>query len=107
MGAVAATVGDAAQLLDVQVDQLAGVLALVAYDHPAGPVGVGKAAQVVAAQHSLDRGARHGQVVAKPMGTLAAAPGGQQPRHLGGRERMGRRWGREDRSASPAHPWAR
>jgi integrase len=38
VGAVAATVGDAAQLLDVDVDQLAGVLALVAHHHPAGLV---------------------------------------------------------------------
>jgi hypothetical protein len=39
MDLVAAAVGDAAQLLDIDVDQLPGMLALVADDHPAGPVG--------------------------------------------------------------------
>src|SRR4030095_802883 len=46
--AVAAAVRDAAQLLDVEVDQLAGPLALVADHGAAGPVGVGQAAQAVA-----------------------------------------------------------
>ena len=89
MGAVAAAVGDAPEFLDVDVDQLAGVLTLVAHDHPAGPVGVAKAVHAVAAQHPIDRRAGHPQVVAEPMGALAAAPaGGQHPTDLGGREGM-------------------
>ena len=54
MGAVAATVGDPAQLLDIQVDQLAGPFALVAHDRAAGPVGVDQPVQAVAAQHPID-----------------------------------------------------
>jgi hypothetical protein len=49
MDPVAAAVGDAAQLLDVQMDQLARVLALVADHHPAGPVSVGQPTHPVAA----------------------------------------------------------
>jgi hypothetical protein len=51
VGAVAAPIGDPAQLLDIQVDQLAWPLALVAPDDAAGPVGAGKPVPAVAAQH--------------------------------------------------------
>jgi hypothetical protein len=50
MDPVAATVRDAPELLDIQVDQLARVLALVADHDPAGPVGVGESTHAVAAQ---------------------------------------------------------
>jgi hypothetical protein len=43
----------------------------------------------MAAQHPIDGRAGHAEVVAKPMGTLAAPPGGQHLTHLGGRERVG------------------
>jgi hypothetical protein len=43
MDAVAATVGDAALLLDVQVDQLPGPLALVAHHLPGRAVQVSQA----------------------------------------------------------------
>src|SRR4029450_2703070 len=74
--AVAAAVRDAAQLLDVEVDQLARPLALVADHGAAGPVGVGQAAQAVAAQDAVDGRASHAQGIPEPMGALAAAPGG-------------------------------
>jgi hypothetical protein len=45
---------DAAELLDVQVGQLAGTLAAIAHGHAGGPVGIGQPAQAVAAQHSID-----------------------------------------------------
>ena len=102
---VPTAVGDATEFLDLEVDQLAGVLALVTHDHPAGPVGVGQPAHAVAGQHPIDGRAGHGEVVAEPMGALAAAPpGGQHPPDLAGRQGMGQRWGRELRSASPAWP---
>jgi hypothetical protein len=91
MELVAATVGDAAQLLDVQVDQLARPLALVADHDPAGPVGVGKPAHVMAAQHPIDRRA-------------GAAAGGQHLTDLAAGRAWGQRRGREGRSASPAGP---
>jgi hypothetical protein len=71
---VTAAVRDAPQLLDVQVDQLARMLTLVAHDDPAGPVTMGQAAHPVAAQHPVDGGAGHPQLVAEPMRALAAAP---------------------------------
>src|SRR4029450_9487610 len=55
MHAVAAAVGDAAQLLAVEGGQLAGVLTLIAHHHPAGPVGVGQPAHAVASQDPIDR----------------------------------------------------
>jgi hypothetical protein len=52
--AVAATIGDAAQLLDIQVDQLAGSLSLIAADHPTGrPVHPGQPTQAMADQHAM------------------------------------------------------
>ena len=59
--AVATAIRDTPELLDVQLDQLARVLALVADHDPARPVGVGEAAQVMAAQHPMDRRAGHGR----------------------------------------------
>ena len=83
MDAVATTIRDAAQLLDVQVDQLTRVLALVADHDAAGAVAVGKPTHAVAAQHPIDRRAGHPEVVAEPMGALAAAtPSHQHPTHL-------------------------
>jgi hypothetical protein len=77
VGAVAAAVGNAAQLLDIDVDQLAGPLALVAHDRAAGPVGVDQPVQTVAAQHPIDGRARHPQVVAEPVGVPGDAGGGR------------------------------
>jgi hypothetical protein len=55
--AVAAPGGDATQLLDVQVDQIAGPVMLVAADRPAGgTVQPGQPVHPVADQHPMDRG---------------------------------------------------
>jgi hypothetical protein len=108
MDAVAATIGDAAQLLDVKVDQLAGMLALVAHDRAAGPVDAGQPVHAVAGQDPIDRRAGHPQVVAESMWALTAAtPGGQHPTDLAGAEGGGQCWGRQERSPRPALPWAR
>ena len=108
MGLVAAAVGDAAQLLDIEVDQLAGVLALVADDHPAGPVSGGQAAHPVAAEHPIDGRASHAQPPGETVRSLAVtAPSGQHATDLGGGQGVGQRWGRLLRSARPAGPWAR
>jgi hypothetical protein len=48
MDLVPAAVGDAAQLLEVEVDRLAGVLALIADHHPADSVGAGKPVHAMA-----------------------------------------------------------
>jgi len=86
MDPVAATIRDPAEL-DIQVDQLAGVLALTAHHRPAGPVGVGEPAHAMAAQDPIDGRVGHPEVVAEPLGTLAAAPtGGQHPMGLAGRQ---------------------
>jgi hypothetical protein len=54
VGAVAAALGDAAQLLDVEVDELAGRRALVAADDPpAWPVQHGQPVQAVAAPEAV------------------------------------------------------
>jgi hypothetical protein len=106
--AVAATVRDAAQLLDVDVDQLPGMLALVADDHPAGPVGVGKPALAMTAQDPRDGRASHPKPPGQQMRPLAVtATGGQHATDLSGVRAWGQRCGRELRSASPAWPWAR
>jgi len=108
VGAVAATLGDAPELLDVQVDQLARVLTLIAHDHAAAPVEVGEATQAMTAQYPVDGRAGQVQLPGEAVGALAvAAPSRQHPTHLGGREGMGQWCGRELRSASPARPWAR
>ena len=80
MDLVPAAVGDAAQLLEVEVDRLAGVLALIADHHPADSVGAGKPVHAMA----------------------AAAPGGQDPTDLAGWQGVGATVGREVRSARPA-----
>src|SRR4029453_11835247 len=64
-------------------------VALPIYPPPAGAVGVGKPAHVMAAQHPIDGGASHAEVVAEPVGTLAtAAPSNQHPTDLAGRQGM-------------------
>ena len=105
--AVAATIGDAPEFLDVQLDQLAGMLALVAHHRAAGAVQMGQSAHAVAAQHPRDRRAGHAQLPGEAMGALAAAPPGRQhPTDLAGGEGMGTAAGRELRSARPAAPSA-
>jgi hypothetical protein len=56
MHAVAATVGDPTLFLNVQVDQLAGPLALVAHWLAGGTVQLPKARHVMAAQHGVHGG---------------------------------------------------
>jgi hypothetical protein len=68
VGAVAAAIRDAAQLLDVDVDQLAGMLALVADDHPAGPVGVGESALAMTGQDPIAGRAGHVKPPGQAMG---------------------------------------
>jgi hypothetical protein len=80
MDLVPAAVGDAAQLLEVEVDRLAGVLALIADHHPADSVGAGKPVHAMA----------------------VAAPGGQNPTDLAGWQGVEATVGREVRSARPA-----
>jgi hypothetical protein len=88
--AVAATVRDAAQLLDVDVDQLPGMLALVADHHPAGPVGVGESAHVMTGQDPIDGRAGHAQLPGQSVRALAVtAAGGQHATDLGGGEGVG------------------
>jgi pimeloyl-ACP methyl ester carboxylesterase len=90
VGAVAAAVGDAAQLLDVDVDQLAGMLALVAHDHPAGPVGVGKPAHPVTPKDPIDGRASHPKPPGQPMRPLAVtAASGEHATDLGSGEGVG------------------
>jgi hypothetical protein len=55
--AVAATIRDAPQLLDVDMDQLTGSGTLIAADHPTrGPVHVGQPTQAVADKDAMDGG---------------------------------------------------
>ena len=105
MGAVTAAIRDAAQLLYVDVNQFAGVLALVADHHPTGPVDVSEAILAMAAQDAIDGRGRHVQPPGQAMRALAvAAAGGQDPTRLGGGEGMRAAVGRELRSARPAEP---
>ena len=84
--------GDAAQLLDVDVDEVAGRGVLVAAaDHlPGGAVEPGKAVESEPAEHTVDRRGGHVQLRGDARGTeLAAAPQPIDPtldagRHLGG-----------------------
>jgi hypothetical protein len=104
--AVAAAVGDAAQRLDIQVDQLAGAGALVAADHPpGGPVHGGQPTQAVADQHAMDGGGRP----TDPEGDAGWAElvGAAQPADLGldrGWDLVGWRWAVLGRSTRPAGP---
>jgi hypothetical protein len=60
--AVATTVGDVAELLDVHVQQVARPLVLVAADRfTGGPVDLAEPADPAALQHRMHRGGRHAQ----------------------------------------------
>jgi hypothetical protein len=59
MDPVAAAVGDAPEFLDVQVNQLARLLALAGHDHAADPVHARQPAHAIAAQHAIDGRAGH------------------------------------------------
>ena len=65
--APAAAVRDVAELLDIDVDQLAGPVPLIAADrHPGGPVQVRQPRAAVAAQDRVHRGGRQAQPEADP-----------------------------------------
>jgi hypothetical protein len=103
--AVAAAVGDPAQLLDVQVQQLSGMFALVADDLAAGLVPVSQPGAAMAAKHPLDRGAGQAEVAGQLVGALAELISGGQDALLDPAPRAWGRWrGREERSASPSGP---
>jgi hypothetical protein len=71
---VPAADGDVAQLLDVDVDHVAGTFVLVAADHPAGgPIEIGQPRHPVAAQHLVHRRGRDPQQ--EPDAGLAPPPG--------------------------------
>lgn len=71
MGAVAAAIGDIAQLLDVHMEQVARRVAFVAADRATGgPVQVGQASQAVADQHAVHRG----WVEAQQVGDVGRTP---------------------------------
>lgn len=69
VSAPAATVGDAPDLLDVDVDQFAGSIALVAHRVAGGPVQVVQPRPAVAGQYRIHRGGGHAQ----PPGQLMRA----------------------------------
>ncbi len=72
---VAAAGWDAAQLLDVDADELAGPVTLVAADGLAGlAVEVGEPVEVVADQDAVHRGGRDAQPKADPVGTFLVKP---------------------------------
>ena len=105
---VAATSGDIAELLDVDVDQVAGLAVLVAADRLAGcPVQVTEAADAAADQDGMDGGG--GQ---PDLGAIWAGPSRWAQRRwtirrtTGAGVRRGEWWGRLDRSAIPAGPCA-
>jgi hypothetical protein len=80
--AVAATIGDAAQLLDVDVDQLAGSGALIAEDHPTrGPVQHRQPTQAVADKDAVHGGGGSADPGADP--GRAELVGAAQPADLG------------------------
>ena len=90
MDLVAAAVGDAAQFLDIDVDQLAGMLALVADYHPADPIGVSQATHAMAAKHPIDSGTGHPQPPGQAVWALAVTPPcDQDPTDLGASEGVG------------------
>src|SRR6185503_10593120 len=65
MGVPAAAVGDAAKFLDVDVDELAGVVGVDPADHPpGGAVHPAQAVQPEPAEHPMDRRGRHPQLEA-------------------------------------------
>jgi hypothetical protein len=108
-GAVAATVGNVAELLDVDVHQLARRGAFIAADHPtAAPVQMRQPSHPLPAQHPVHRGRVETQVV----GDLSRTPPPQHP-HLddpplaAGRGAARLRSGRLDRSTIPASPYWR
>ena len=116
VGAPAAAVGDAAELLDVHVDQLAGPVAFVADrgglrgpDHLTGHrVALAQVGHAVAAQDPRHRAGRHAELGAEPVRPAAVLGAGREdllprPRRV---VRVGIVCGREDRSTSPASPSA-
>jgi hypothetical protein len=106
---VATTGGDVAQLLDVDVDQGAGMIAFIAADWLAGgPVQVSKVADAAADQDGMDGGggqADSGAIWAGPSRWVQRRCTIRRTTEVG--VRRGERWGRLDRSAIPAGPWSR
>lgn len=103
--AVATTVGDPPELLDVHVEQLARSLADVADGDARGSIAVGQAGQAVAAQDVGD--SRPGPTDDRRQAVRADAQlvaGGEDRRHLLVGQGRGERHGRELRSSSPATP---
>jgi hypothetical protein len=94
MDAVAATVRDPALLLDVQVDQLAGPLMLVAHDLAGRTIQLGQPWHLVASQHGRHGGMGLAQRPAdpvrpnpihRPIGQDGLLAGGRQPPRAGQR----------------------
>jgi hypothetical protein len=82
--AVAASGGDPAQLLHVEVDELPDPILLVADRGAGGPVGVVQAGQAVAAEDPVHRGPGHPQLRTEPVRSpLQAATNGQDLADLG------------------------
>ena len=74
MSAPAPAVGDAAELLDIEMDQLPGTGLLIAHRHraahhqPGGLIHLGQAGHVVPGQDAPHGGARQAQVVGDVVG---------------------------------------
>ena len=103
MDTMAASRRDAAQLLDVHVDQLTGVGALIAADQlPSRPVHPGQPVQAMAAQHPRDGRGRQPNQRGDP--SRAELAGLAQLQDLGLELEGGRRgwrWARLGRSTRP------
>ena len=105
---VATTGRDVAQLLDVDVDQGAGLGVLVAADGLAGgPVQSTQPADAAADQDGMDGRGRQPDL-GGDLGWPEPLPPAQvdDPTHQRRRVRRGLWWGRLDRSTIPAGPWS-
>ncbi len=111
----ATAVGDMTELLDVDVQQLAGLRALIpaiavpsAAQLSGEPVDLGQPRQRGAGEHRPDGGGRQPRIAASRTGpawcSVRAATIGAV---VSGEVFVGMRGGREERSASPASPSAR
>src|SRR5712671_5483062 len=76
--AFAASLGDTAELLHIQVHQLPGTLTFIADNAPRRPVELGEDGHAVAPEDAVDRRGSHAQFVGDPVWPCSqAAPQGQ------------------------------
>ena len=87
-----------AELLDIDVDELAGSLPDIAHRQSGQAVGVGQATRPVAAQHAVHGRTGMTQERAEPMRADAQSPASQEePADLAFGQPRGWRWGRDER----------